>query len=300
MPQEPNSAPPALRLEGEPNLDIQFPPLPRTVAEVSMMLATKQDVPDTPRLVDVVNVDPVIATAVLRRINSAFYGLRRSIGNLRQAVFLLGFEEVCNIVLTSAMMKLKDVLTTNEQLNIFDRLVRASMGAAYYAQELAMFLDLPQQNTAFAAGLLHNVGRLVFLYNVPHEYEALWYSSRTGRPPGLHDEARIFGLDHGVLGGRAGEEWNLPLEIISVIRHYSIPHLAPEEYDKSFARLISVAASASVQICMHADSGTGSWQFAPPPALNALRQEVDVTPGTLVDFVETHYHRALSYIHAMS
>jgi len=291
---------PALRLEGEPNLDIQFPPLPRTVTEVSMMLATKQEVPDTPRLVDVVNVDPVIATAVLRRVNSAFYGLRRSIGNLRQGVFLLGFEEVCNIVLTSAMMQLRDVLKTREQLDIFDRIVRTSMGTAYYAQELATFLELPQQNTAFAAGLLHNVGRLVFLYNVPNEYEALWFSSRTGYPPGIHDEQRIFGFDHGTLGARAGEAWNLPDEIISVTQNYLVPHLAPEAYDRTFAQLVSVASSASIQICIHEESEAKGWQFAPPPSMNSLRKEVDVTPGTLVDFIETHYHRALSYIQAMA
>lgn len=290
----------AVWFQNEPDLDVKFPPLPKTIAEVSALLAAEAEVPDTPRLVEIVNVDPIVATSVLRRVNSAFYGVRRRVGNLRQAVFLLGFEEVCNLVLTASMQRLQDVLRSEEQKHIFDRLIETSMGTAYYANLLAEHLALPMQNVAFAAGLLHNVGRFVFLYNVPGAYEALWFTSEGGRPPRLHDERRIFGIDHGELGALAGQGWNLPEEIIQVIRFYSTPRLTEQAYLHSFVYAVAVAAAAGHQLDAYDETCEERWRFVPPTTLGALEREAGIEPPVLVDLVEAHYNEALDYVHAMA
>ena len=97
---------PATRFQQEPNLEIRFPPLSRTVSEVSAVVDMAES-PDTRRLAEIVHADPVTAALVLRRINSAYYGLRRRFSNVQQAVALLGFLEVCDIVLTAGMLKLR-------------------------------------------------------------------------------------------------------------------------------------------------------------------------------------------------
>ena len=289
----------AIRFEAEHHLDLDFPPLPRTVTEVAAMLSARDEVPDTPRLVEIVGADPVIALSVLRRVNSAFYGLRRQVGEVRHAVFLLGFEEVCNLVLTASVLRLRDVLRTPEQEAVFDDLLRMSLGAGFYAQVLADHLDLPVKRAAFAAGLLHNVGRLVFLYNVPNEYEALWYTSPTGHLPSIHDEERIFGLDHGELGARAGLHWNLPERIVEVLRFYCVPGLAPDGPSQRFAQVIAVAAAASTQLCLYEPAGP-TWTFAPPTVLPALCDGAHADPHDVITFVEAQHARVRQYVSMMA
>ncbi|MEM1094773.1 MAG: HDOD domain-containing protein [Bacteroidota bacterium] len=289
----------ALRFEAQSTLDLQFPPLPKTVAEVSALRMQNASVADTPRLFKAVNGDPVIATNVLRRVNSAYYGLRRRIGNLRQAVFLLGFEEVCNLVMSASLLQMKDVLKTPEQEQIFDRLTAMSMGAAYFSQEVTNYLDVPEAGLGFAAGLMHNVGRLVFLYNMPDEYEALWFTTREGQLPHIHDEERIFGLDHGELGARAAQEWQLPEEIYQAIRFYNIPRLADEAYLRTFAYAVNIGVSAAKQMEQHSPR-SGTWRFAAPMTMQALYNERPYDMKGLIEHIEAKQRSASSYIGAMT
>ena len=274
---------PATRFENTPNVEMRFPPMPRTVAEVSHLLSEQSDVPDTPRLVEIVNQDPVMAASVLRRINSAYYGMRRRIGDIRKGVFLLGFLEVCNIVMTAAMIQLRDVLQTAEQEHIFDSIMDISTGAAHYAQEVAILVNLPHKSLAFSAGLLHSVGRLVLLYNKPDDYEALWYTSPDGLPPNDEDEQTIFGTDHAKLGALAANQWQLPEEIEEAIRYYQTPARASNAAAQDLARAVQVGAEAVRQLDLE---GGPQRTFRAPRSLFELAQGRDANPRELVDLVE--------------
>lgn len=275
---------------------MRFPPLPRTVAEVSQLLAEHNDVPDTHRLVEIVNADPVIAASVLRRINSAYYGMRRRVGDIRKAVFLLGFLEVCNIVLTSGMMRLRDVVKTKEQIKVFEQIMRLSVGSAFYAQELALHLKLPRRSTAFTVGLLHAVGRLILLYNKPNDYEALWWTSEEGIPPSPADEQLIFGTDHTQLGALAADRWNLPEEISEVIRYYLKPDALTDEASRVLAETLAVSVAATEQLQL----GTGKARnFTPPRVLYALARSTGTPAHELSDLVESVHVQTFSYVQSM-
>lgn len=269
---------PATQFTRTPNLELRFPPLPRTVAEVSLLLADSGDVPDTERLVEIVRADPVVAAFVLRRINSAYYGLRRRIGSLPKAVFLLGFLEICNLVLTVGMMKLKDILASKEQTHIFEQLMRLSMGTAHHAQELALRLRLPDARLAFTIGLLHTVGRLVLLHNKPDDYEALSYTSEENILPSAAAEHAIFGIDHAELAGYVAERWHLPDVMEVPIRHYINPTLAPIEH-RPLALVIAAASAATV--ALHLQGQTAA-TFEPPEVLLRLAHDFGIPSKELV------------------
>lgn len=148
-----------------PDFNLRFPPLPKTLEEVSKLISEHADLPDTPRLADIVGADPIVAAFVLRRVNSVHHSVRRSVDDVPKAVRLLGYQEVVNIALAVGMMQLEEFMATEERTTIFQDIMKASIGAAYFAQELAVPLRLPQKNKAFIVGLQHAVGRLVLLYN---------------------------------------------------------------------------------------------------------------------------------------
>ena len=81
-----------------PDFNLRFPPLPKTLEEVSKLISERKELPDTPRLADIVRADPIITAFVLRRVNSVHHSVRRSVNDVRKAVHLLGYQEVVNTV----------------------------------------------------------------------------------------------------------------------------------------------------------------------------------------------------------
>ena len=290
-------ATPATRFQRSPRLEIQFPPLPKTVREVSSIVGAAE-VPDTRRLAELVHADLVTAALVLRRINSAYYGLRRRFSNVKQAVGLLGFLEVCDIVLTAGMLKLRDVLRSEEQLVIFDRIMYVSMGCAFYARHLATALDLPARDSAFTVGLLHAIGRLVLLYNRPDDYEALWYTKEDGLAPEASAERIIFGVDHAEVGALAAEQWNLPVVIAETIRSYLEPGHAEERDVRLLALTLAVSTSVSEQLYLQAEHDAEA-AIEPPSALGALADEVQQAPEEILELLHAERPRFYAYISAM-
>lgn len=200
----------AARFEPIAGFDFTYPPLPRTMLEVSRMLVDQPGDADVDQLVDIVHTDPIIAAMVLRRVNSAYYGLRRRVGEIRQAINLLGFSEVTNLVLSAGMMKLRDIVRSPEQEEIFDQLLHLSLAGASIHDALCTHLVLPHRREAFTLGLFSTIGRLLLLYNVPDDYEALWFTCGDDGLPTTDNEQVIFGTDHLELGAQALEAWKLP------------------------------------------------------------------------------------------
>lgn len=289
---------PATRFHQDPNLEIRFPPLPRTVSEVSALVDTAE-VPDMPRLAEVIHRDLITAALVLRRINSAYYGLRRRFSNIRQAVALLGFLEVCNLVLTAAMLKLRDVLPSPEQRAIFDHIIRVSTGSAFYTHHIATELGLCVRDSAFTVGLLHAVGRLVLLYNRAEDYEALWYTRDTDLVPSAGEEWLIFGMDHAEVGALAAGQWHLPILIEETIRYYLDPQRAPESDVRLLALALQASASISEQLCLQADEPAKA-TFDTPSALDVLIAETGHAPEEVLGSLRAAQPRFFEYLQAMN
>lgn len=281
----------------KPNFEIRFPPLPRTVGEVSKLLAETNDTPDTPRLVEIVNSDPVIGASVLRRINSAYYGMRTRVADIQKACFLLGFEEVCDIVLTAGMMKLGDIFETEAQIDIFDQIMEMSLGAAAYNKHLAQHLDLNERGFAFSTGLLHTVGRLVLLYNRPNDYEALWYTTESGKPPTVTSEQIIFGTDHAELAAHAAENWHLPQEAAEVIRNYLTPGHLENLDTRVLALTLSIASAATEHFFLN--SKHVEEEFSSPAALYALARQLQISAEEIIEHLEAQRSEVSNFIHSM-
>ncbi len=275
---------PATRFNPAPNVDIRFPPLPSTVAEVCTLLAEQNANPDTRRLIEAVNLDPVIAASVLRRINSAHYGMRRLIGDVQTAVLLLGFLEVCNIVMTAALLKLVDTLPSREQRGIFNETMRVSVTAAHYMHGIAHTITLNDKSIAFTAGLLHAMGRLVLLYNKPHDYEALWYSGEPGSAPSIEAERLIFGTDHALLGALAADRWNLPGKIGALIGKYHTPEAIADTDLRKLAYALALASTTAEASCLGAETPASD---DPPEVLTAFANALEMSPGEAVCLLET-------------
>lgn len=284
----------SLRSELRPR--ISFPPLPHTVESVSTLLSEMGVEPNTLQLAQIVDSDPMVAASVLRRINSAYYGVRRRIASVQKAVMLLGFLEVANLVLTAGMKQLEETLCTDEYPEAFERIMRTSIGSAQYAREIAGHLNLPCEGQAFSAGLLHVAGRLIILHNDAETYGSLWEAANG--LPSREAEKEAFGIDHAHLGAIAADEWKLPGVLIKAIRYYPAPEKLEVKEQRIVARLVATAAAA-VESMQLAHGVEAERKYTPTAELEALAEEMGGDTEQLGVFIEKKRPRIRSYVDTM-
>jgi HD-like signal output (HDOD) protein len=225
-------------------LDFSFPSLPASVHKVGNLVASGET--DTDALTEVVRRDPSVTVNVLQRVNSAYYGIRRDVESIEQAVRLLGFVEVCAIALIEGMNAMGRDFTT--QTPIFRRILQSSVFTGRFTENMAQEIDLPAEETrlSFSSGLIHGTGRLVLLHTAPKRYADL--VAESGDPlPDVDGEQDAFGAHHWTLAREACEYWELSDRICSVLEagEASEPDTASPE--GLLGRVMQAGSSLAVQ-----------------------------------------------------
>ena len=178
---------------------------------------------DLGRLISAVSGDPALSARVLRIANSPFFGLSRRIDSVRKAAVLIGGSSLRSLVVAAGLMgQFGGGSGGAEALAVF---WHHCMSVAIFAKELAVLLG-EDRESAFVAGILHDLGRLVLLTQFPSEYAAV--EELAGRPSTrghLAAEQEILGFDHAQVGSLLAERWHLPANITAAIRWHAEPGL---------------------------------------------------------------------------
>jgi HD-like signal output (HDOD) protein len=169
-------------------------------------------------------LDPGLAARILRVVNSSRYGLGRPIVNIRHAATYLGQKSLRLFAVTFSLVEAlgKGI---DKKLSA-DHWPRA-LAIATIAARLARNSDDLEDNDAYTAGLLADVGVLVFAQQREGNYATLY--ARAGHGPQLvQAEEDGFGFGHAVLGARLLAKWDLPESIVvAVASHHSEGELTP-------------------------------------------------------------------------
>jgi putative nucleotidyltransferase with HDIG domain len=190
-----------------------LPVLPPLADElVSMAISAESDLD---RVLTVVQQDPVLAAIVLRMVNSAAFALSTEVTDLARAVVLLGSAHVRSLALAAAMSALS---SSPEAIVHFEH----SFATACTARVLAIAGRTNWEETAFAAGILHDIGELVVVALEVHMPDpSIWASAR------LAQEREWLGTDHAELGAALGRRWSIPEMLCEAIEHHHrpVPHM---------------------------------------------------------------------------
>ncbi len=166
----------------------------------------------------VIELDPALASRILRVANSAAYRGFGPCASVVQAVVRIGGANVSGIVMAmSAMAMFRDVGGVGRQIRDH------SAGTAVVARELAICLDQPGiASRVFLAGLLHDIGKLLLMQTGAVGYATL--VARELSPSSLHlKEQAMWGFDHGMLGAHVLKSWNVPAPIPQLVAWHHHP-----------------------------------------------------------------------------
>jgi putative nucleotidyltransferase with HDIG domain len=214
--------------------------------------------------------DPALAAKVLRVANSGFYGPPRRLADLHQAFVLLGADTVLGLVLAAHVFRQLPLPGVN-----LDALWSHSLMVAGLAKEIAQLHgnDAQLANTSAVAGLLHDIGVLVLLANLPAAYFGMVREARGDEAALLRMERQDFGVGHPELGGHMLSLWALPDEVVEAVATH---HDAADGDARLPGTIVRLAESA---FQAHASSDPSAGAPSPPAAALAQGTTSDSSVG---------------------
>lgn len=198
----------------------ELPSLPVVVLE--LLSSMDQDDTDVHVLAQKIELDQALAAKTLRIANSSFYGMQSKVTSIPQAVSVLGFHSIRTVVTACALTGSFAPVSGGFDFQAF---WRHSLATAIAARLLAPHLRVNPE-TAFTAGLLHDLGTLVLVTRFPAEH-ALVRSYRQAHDCQMADaELAVIGIDHAQVGSALAAYWKFPEAIQQAVAdHHAIDRL---------------------------------------------------------------------------
>ncbi len=188
-----------------------IPPQP----EILLQLAQKcrQDDPDIAGIARLINCDVAIYSAILKVINSPYYGFSRHITSIPHAISLLGVGRIFSLV---RLTILRNTLSKTGRMERFwDTAQDVSRLSINLADKLGVNID---RDELYTLGMLHDCG-LPLMVQAFKDYRDFLKSIQGYDSATLQQqEIQRFGFSHYQIGARMAERWYLPEPIVESIR----------------------------------------------------------------------------------
>lgn len=172
-----------------------------------------------------IELDPALSAIILRRANSAYYGMKRTLTNILDAIVCLGFDTVKELALSQ---KVSQMFKKDEVVHGFSRklLWIHSLGVALTGKLIFRREFRMRGDDIFTAGILHDLGILIVDQFLRQNYHPVLEQVDKNKQNLRDAEMSILGFSHEELGLRLMKGWSLPEDFCRVIRYAEQPELA--------------------------------------------------------------------------
>jgi HD-like signal output (HDOD) protein/ActR/RegA family two-component response regulator len=179
---------------------------------------------------EIIARDAALMTEVLRLTRSTYMGLPRNLTDPAEAVESLGLETVKALVM--ALRFLAEHSHLNPGYLSLGQIWQHSTNVAQIARDLVLFetKDRTLASQALAAGLLHDLGKVVLVTNFDDLYGRVHSLARKQPVPLWDIEKEMFGANHGEIGACLVGMWNLPSSIVEAAAFHHEPPLGEHDH----------------------------------------------------------------------
>lgn len=253
-----------------------LPVFPATHAEILKL--ARSDNATSEALADQIKMDPGMLATILKLVNSAYYGLRKKVDSLKVAVSLLGFEEIANLVMSAQVFQ--NFSGSKNKLGLdMKGFWRHSVGTGFVARSIAKKIQA-ESESAFLAGMLHDLGKVVLDKFFPEFYAQVMAKVRQGEVSVYSAEEELLGLTHAEVGGQLALEWKFAENLQNSILYHHKPDDA-----RRYQRLVALVHLADV-ICRTLQFGSGG-DVLIPKIDPAVLDRFSLTEKGITMFAET-------------
>jgi putative nucleotidyltransferase with HDIG domain len=205
--------------------------------------------------------DMALSVKILQLVNSAYFGIGKTVSSISQAVVLLGTDTLKSLVLTSQLFSHFD--TTSRKSISLEELWDHSWIVGKWAQAIAQkeTADPETMNLALLTGLVHDIGKLVLAAYMLEKYQEVLH--REVEDPSLiyNIERQVLGITHTEVGAYLLGLWGFSPNIVEAVAWHHSPACS---------------------------SATGGDVLAFVYAANQLTHEFDANPGEDSDSPLSH------------
>jgi putative nucleotidyltransferase with HDIG domain len=219
---------------------LRLPPFPQVAVRI-LQLASNENV-QLHQLCNLISSDPAFASEVLTVANSLLYAPRYPSTSILQAVAVLGANTLQGMCVTVGVRAYLGKTMSHPAMR---NLWRHNLGCAIVAQRLAAvgFID---KDTAFTAGILHDVGRMGLALIQPAAYAVLLEKHQGASGSLLEAERELFGWDHCETGRQLIGDWKLPEEFEAVVAQHHESRRTDGAWDVSELVKVSCAMASTI------------------------------------------------------
>lgn len=158
--------------------------------------------------------DPALAARILKVVNSSLFGLARQVIDLQQALALLGLKPLKALLLG---FSLPPALLRGIQADALQRYWQHTLLKAIACRLLEQHVAPSEDEEAFVAGLLQDVGSLALLQQLGENYSMIYLQAQERGENLLKTEASTLGFDHRCLSARMLASWRLPPKLCQAV-----------------------------------------------------------------------------------
>lgn len=172
----------------------EFPTLPSIYIKLNEVISDPNS--NAEDVAKVISQDQASVSKILKVVNSPIYGFKRDIKTISQSVVMLGFSEIKNFKLLKAIELWKFSIATG--------IIAKSKGN----KELERI---------FILGILHGIGKLLFMKMLPELYEKVITYSFENQISTRETEIKIIGMHNSTAGRLLAYRWHLTTEIKDIL-----------------------------------------------------------------------------------
>lgn len=197
---------------------------------------------------DIISRDAALSAKIVSVANSPVYGRARHLKSLKHTLMFLGLDTIKSIAITASVQQFFSRYS-NEKSQFLKAFWKHSLGCALIARALAKLTSYKYVEEAYLAGLLHDIGKLVFEKHAQDDYKKIAHSVYPADEV-LGQEQRQFNMTHDELGAMLLEKWDMPAVISDAVRY----HHADIDNIQEAHHLVKIINLANILSCSNEDT----------------------------------------------
>jgi HD-like signal output (HDOD) protein len=162
--------------------------------------------------------DPVLSARLLRLANSAYYHVSRSVGNVNDAISMLGFVTVRTLVISSGLTGGYKSMPGMDLSQFWRYSLHSAAVSGWLAKKVGVNVDM-----AFTVGLMHAIGQLVMHAGMPEQMLHLDKLASPMDSRRIDMERTSFGYSFANVGAELARQWRFPVTFGEAIAHFPDP-----------------------------------------------------------------------------
>jgi len=174
---------------------------------------------------EIISSDPSLSARLLRIINSSFFGFPNEIETITHAVTIVGMAQLRDLALATTVVNQFKGIPKN--LINMENFWLHSVATGLTAKVIAIYRRETNADRFYLMGMLHDLGRLLLLLNIPDSMKAVVEKYESG---GILYEVEndVLGFDHAAAAGQLMQSWQLPVMLQEAVAYHHKPQQAPK------------------------------------------------------------------------